>query len=183
MRRIPKAILVLLGAASVLLLVSAGYLGYTRFWRHQDRLEAIVAAIPEEEGEVSAVAREVFEVLDGSIMPRIATRCLLERVAPERVKMAEWHLRSFIWEMLLPRRLGPDRLRSVYAHCMFTGGERFGLAASSAELFDKTPSELTADEAITLVALGRRPSLWRDDERFERMFRSLKAQYERDRNE
>ena len=178
LRRIARSIAVAFAVIVVIIACLATYLSYTRFYRYQDQVDHFVASIPSEDRVVSPSAQDVFEKLDGQAMTWIATRCLLQQVAPARVPMSEWHVRGLIWQVLLPRRLPHDKIMAVYTHCMYSRDAN-GISAVSKAVYGKPASELTTSEAIGLVAISRQPSASpdRNPERFRENVQRLTQRY------
>jgi hypothetical protein len=136
-------------AAAVVVLIVAtgvGYITYTRFWRYQARVDSIVAKTPPI--PLSPEARQVFISIDGQAMPWIASKYLLFQIAPQRVPMAEWHLRGAIWTVLLSKRLSSDEIINLYC----TAG---AVPSVAKKLCKKPPSALARNEAVAVAAAVR----------------------------
>lgn len=90
-------------------------------------------------------------------------------------------------ETQIKRRMASQQIRSEfseaelvhrYLETTYLGEGEYGLAAASGSMFGKRPEDLTKDEALTLAAVIRQPSLRSDPEKL-----ALRVAKDKERNE
>ena len=69
------------------------------------------------------------------------------------IKMKEW-----ITAVKLERNYTKEELLTMYLNSIFFGSNAYGIRAASATFFDKHPSQLTLEEAATLVGMVNKPT-------------------------
>ena len=69
------------------------------------------------------------------------------------IKLKEW-----ITAVKLERNYTKDEILDMYLNSIFFGSNAFGVKAASETFFDKEPSELTVEEAATLIGMVNKPT-------------------------
>ena len=69
------------------------------------------------------------------------------------IKLKEW-----ITAVKLERNYTKDEILDMYLNSVFFGSSAYGIRAASETFFDKLPSELTIEEAATLVGMVNKPT-------------------------
>lgn len=155
-----------------------GWLVHVEFLRYQPRVDRLISKVSPATFDTSAEALVVFEKLAGDGLPWLGTRVLLW-TSTAHVRMGRWHVRSFLWQYLLPLRLSDDTLFMTYlGYLPCEGGA--GIEYCARTYFMKKPAELSTDEAIQLYVISRAPSYYspsRNSERFREAFERAKVRY------
>jgi hypothetical protein len=166
---------------AIMALILAAPLAYfviTRFLVHQSAVTNIANQAVSSMPELSPAAVNVFHKLQGQQMPWLVSVGLLAELAPEQVRMAEWHARGAVWKQLLPLRLSDAELLALYVHYMpFDGGR--GVEFASRKYFGKLASELTVEDAVGLVIISSHPNTSPDAnaKRYSQAHERLMAKY------
>jgi penicillin-binding protein 1A len=69
------------------------------------------------------------------------------------IKMKEW-----ITAVKLERNYTKEELLTMYLNSVFFGSNAYGIRAAASTFFDKHPSQLTVEEAATLVGMVNKPT-------------------------
>ena len=166
---------------AVLTLATAGlaWVVQKEFWQYQADVDRILRQLTPAERSLSPAATDALLKLHGESLTWQVTRGLLLRVAPQQVKMGEWHVRGLIWQYLLPLRLSQTQRIALYAHVVhFDGGD--GLPYAAERYYRTTPDRLSAHQMIGLLVTAQQP--WRvtperDRPEFERRVARLELEY------
>ena len=69
------------------------------------------------------------------------------------IKLKEW-----ITAVKLERSYTKDEIMNMYLNSIFFGSNAYGIKAASETFFDKEPSQLTVEEAATLIGMVNKPT-------------------------
>ena len=74
------------------------------------------------------------------------------------VKMVWIKLKEWVTAIKLERSYTKDEIMNMYMNAIFFGSNAYGIKAASQTFFAKAPSELTVEEAATLVGMVNKPT-------------------------
>lgn len=75
-----------------------------------------------------------------------------------KVKMVWIKLKEWITAVKLERNYTKDEIMTMYMNAIFFGSNAYGIKTASQTFFAKNPSELTVEEAATLVGMVNKPT-------------------------
>ncbi len=73
-------------------------------------------------------------------------------------KMLLIHMKEWITAVKLERNYTKEELLTMYLNSIFFGSNAYGIRTAAATFFDKHPSQLTVEEAATLVGMVNKPT-------------------------
>lgn len=74
------------------------------------------------------------------------------------IKMVWIKLKEWVTAVKLERSYTKDEIMNMYMNAIFFGSNAYGIKAASQTFFAKAPSELTVEEAATLVGMVNKPT-------------------------
>lgn len=145
------------GLFGVVALAAAGCVAsYVTFFSRADVVDEALATLPPDLNPPPAVLYEAALRVHPHGVAHIAARRLLEEQYPPHPRATLSAYRFAMWSYLLPLTRSPEEIMSLYAGSMRFEG-RQGLEAGSRHYFSKPPSELSYDEALSLVVIDLNP--------------------------
>ena len=75
-----------------------------------------------------------------------------------KVKMVWIKLKEWVTAVKLERSYTKDEIMNMYMNAIFFGSNAYGIKAASQTFFAKSPSDLTVEEAATLVGMVNKPT-------------------------
>lgn len=152
-RRASKALAIVI--AGVVLLAAAGLARFAQVhvFAHRDRVAALLA------GQANPPPRvvDVVMTVEGTYATSWAARSLVAEMRDRPMPTLERHLAGALWWVWLSGTLEDAEIAALYAHFLpFEGGT--GLAYGAQHYFAKSPADMTVEEVLGLIAIGRAPA-------------------------
>jgi hypothetical protein len=172
MARLAKSIVVVVVLVTGIGAVAA----YSTYFAHSGEVDDLLASMPSSERQPPPAFYEALHrIHSGEQVTTFAARSLVEQLYPNRGSTLRWHYRFAVWAFLLPHFRRADEYVPIFAHFMpFEDGR--GLAKASSYYFEKSATELTYEEALSLVIISRSPSRY-SPSRSPTVFRRELARY------
>jgi len=158
-RAITKATAIIL--AVTCLIVCVAIIAFD--WREvRPRLPEIQAAFNTYEPEDRNVPPNVADLiwkLDDKQEVHVNAQVASTLVSPSLpMKAGVWHVRNFMWSLLLPLHFDKQSRTALYCHSLLYENGR-GLSSAAAYYFHKQPHELTSVQVAGILAIARSPSM------------------------
>lgn len=120
-----------------------------------DQVEAILANAQRQDANPPVLVRRMIDANTGS-PSSYATSMVVSRIYPN-AGMARWHMRNFLWRLLLPMHVRKTGVYGLYATLAFNGTDQ-GLSSFANREFGKPLDQLTPTQAATTVAITFAPT-------------------------
>ena len=168
MKRLAKAVSLLFATAVLIPLLAFFAYDAIVFWPHRDQITAILErSDPQDRRPPPSIERYISTLHSGdrplASVTSVVARQLHTTFLPARKTMFNWHLRGVLWDRLISLHLSRNEVIGLYCTLSYNG-EGQGMNALSERLFSKPLSDLSDQEAATVVAyisspgfIGRNP--------------------------
>lgn len=153
---------------------------FTHFQPQHARIAALINGAAPQEKEPHSQVAELLRVSLANDTAVYASRLLIGElgILPERHSMTQWHLHGMLWWSLVSLHLSESERVTLILALAPTGRDRRGVAKTAEVLYGVPLSELSLEQAATIIALTKVPGYADKPESLERIKQNLLRKYQ-----
>jgi hypothetical protein len=158
-RAITKATAIILAAACLIVGVAAAAFDWGEVRPRLAEIRATLETFAPEDRNVPPNVADLIWKLDDKQEVHVNAQVASTLVSTSLpMKAGAWHVRNFLWSLLLPLHFDRQSRTALYCHDLLYEDGR-GLSNAAEYYFHKQPHELTSEQVAGILAIARSPNM------------------------